>query len=130
MGNLRDFMKEFISMKFLWEASANAMASPGGKPGQQGSIIEAILPFVIIIAVFYLMVFMPQRKERKKREEMLKNVKTGDKIITTSGIYGEIVKVENDHIMVKVSDNNTKLKMLKSAVSVIENAQPTPPTVK
>jgi len=117
-------------MQFLWEASANAMAAPGGKQGQQGSIIEAILPFIIIIAVFYLMVFMPQRKERKKREEMLKNVKVGDKIITTSGIYGEIVKVENDHIMVKVSDNNTKLKMLKSAISVIENNQSALPAVK
>ncbi len=110
-------------MDFIISA-ANAMSAPGGaKPGAPApSIFEALLPFIIIIAVFYLMVFMPQRKERKKREALLQNVKPGDKIITTGGIYGEISKVENDHIIVKVSENNTKLKMLKSAISVILDA--------
>lgn len=104
--------------------AANAMSAPGGaKPGASApGGFETFLPFIIIIAVFYLIVFLPQRKEKKKRETLLQNLKPGDKIITTSGIYGEISKIENDIVFIKVSENNTKLKMLKSAVSIVLDA--------
>ncbi len=107
---------------------ASVVYAAGQAPAQQAaarqpSVFEMLFPFIIIIAVFYLMVFMPQRKERKKREEMLKNLKVGDKVITSGGIYGEIAKIENDVVYVKV-DNNVKLKMLKSVVSVIKDNTP------
>jgi len=105
---------------------ASVVYAAGQAPAQQAAARQPsvlLFPFIIIIAVFYLMVFMPQRKERKKREEMLKNLKVGDKVITSGGIYGEIAKIENDVVYVKV-DNNVKLKMLKSVVSVIKDNTP------
>jgi preprotein translocase subunit YajC len=61
---------------------------------------------------------MPQKKERKKRDQMINELKIGNKIITLSGIYGEITKVEDDFIMVKIGEN-TKVKMTRSAVSTV-----------
>ena len=101
-------------------SAAHAM---GPTPGQQGasqpSLLANIIPIVLIIAIFYIIVFLPEKKRKKTHEQMLNNLKSGDKIITTSGIYGEISKVENDHYMLKISDNNTKIKIMKTAVSIV-----------
>ena len=101
-------------------SAAHAMGpAPGQGGGGQASLFANLIPIVIIIAVFYILVFLPEKKRKKNHEAMLNNLKAGDKIITTAGIYGEISKVENDHYMLKISDNNTKIKILKTAVSVV-----------
>jgi len=106
-------------MEFFSSTAFAMSPPPAQKTGApQPSIIEALFPFIIIIAIFYFLVFLPQRKERKKHQEMLNSIKTGDKVITTAGIYGEISKVETDHLIVKVADN-VKLKMLKSSISTV-----------
>jgi len=79
----------------------------------------AFMPFIIIIGVFYLIVFLPQKKEKKRKETMLANIKPGDEILTTSGIYGKIVKLETDYVMIRVNDNGMQLKILRNSVSIV-----------
>ncbi|NLW09174.1 MAG: preprotein translocase subunit YajC [Firmicutes bacterium] len=74
---------------------------------------------IVVFAVFWIMMVMPQRKQQKKREAMLNALKKGDKVITIGGIHGEITKIDGDDILLRVGDK-VELKMLRSAVSRVK----------
>ena len=68
--------------------------------------IGAFLPLILIIGVFYILLIRPQQKKVKQHSEMLKNLRRGDKIITSGGIIGTINKVaDNRELNVEVSEN-------------------------
>jgi preprotein translocase subunit YajC len=76
-----------------------------------------LLPFVLIFVVFYFLLIAPQRKRQKQLEGMLKNLKSGDKITTSSGIIGVIVSIKDKTVSIRSAD--TKLEVLKSAISEV-----------
>ncbi len=89
--------------------------------GQGQSFVSTLIFFALIFVVFYFMILRPQQKRQKEREKMLTAVKKGDKIVTSGGIHGKVTSVDEKTVLVEV-DNNVTLKMEKSAVSVIVNA--------
>jgi preprotein translocase subunit YajC len=93
-------------------------AAPGARPSPQGSMLTALIPFVLVFAIFYLLIILPQRKKQKRHLEMVENLKPGDRIITTGGIYGTIMGVAKDRIEVKIAAN-TKIEITKGAIGVI-----------
>ncbi|MCS7163005.1 MAG: preprotein translocase subunit YajC [Bacteroidia bacterium] len=70
---------------------------------------------VAIIAVFYFFIILPQRRQQKREQEFRNSLKKGDKVITNSGIYGEIVAVEGDTLLLEV-DKNVKLRVERGAI--------------
>ncbi|MDR0747449.1 MAG: preprotein translocase subunit YajC [Helicobacteraceae bacterium] len=84
--------------------------------GQTGDLLQSILPFVVLFAIFYFLVIYPQQKQQKKHREMIEALTRGDKIITSGGIYAEVVKAEADHLKVKIADDVT-IKLSKEFVS-------------
>jgi preprotein translocase subunit YajC len=69
-----------------------------------GDIFVSLLPLVVLFAIFYFIVIRPQSVEAKKHKEMVEGLAKGDKIITTGGLYAEVVKSEEDFIKVKLND--------------------------
>jgi preprotein translocase subunit YajC len=94
-------------MNFLY-----AQAPQAGQP----SLLASLLPLIILFAIFYFLVILPQQRQAKKHKEMVENLKKGDKIITTGGIIAEIVKNEPEFLKVKINDN-VEVKLDKSAVA-------------
>jgi len=82
------------------------------------SLISSLLPFVLIILVFYFLILRPQQRKQKEREKLLSGVQKGDKVITSGGIHGTVEGIEDNTILVKISDN-VKVKMEKGAISTI-----------
>ncbi len=84
---------------------------------QQGGGIAAFLPFILIMFIIYFLMIRPQTKRQKEKDEMRKNIKKGDKIITMGGIYGTVqgIKEKNRKIVLKV-DNNTNITINTTAV--------------
>ncbi len=82
------------------------------------SLVSSLLPFILIIAVFYFLILRPQQKRQKERAKLLEGVKKGDKIITSGGIHGTVEGVEDDSVLVKIADN-VKVKMDKGAIGTI-----------
>jgi preprotein translocase subunit YajC len=78
----------------------------------------------LIFAIFYFILIMPMKSKQKKAEEMIKGLKTGDKVIINPGIFGTIVAVEDDSFQVRV-DDKARLKVLKSAGSGLQGPNPT-----
>tara|TARA_B100000579_G_C22784560_1_gene831188 strand:+ start:552 stop:878 length:327 start_codon:yes stop_codon:yes gene_type:complete len=89
-----------------------------GQAQQGGSGIAAFLPFILIMFIIYFLMIRPQTKRQKEKDEMRKNIKKGDKIITMGGIYGVVqgFKGQNSQVIIKV-DNNTNLTLNKTAIA-------------
>lgn len=62
------------------------------------------VPYLLIFAVFWFLLIAPQRKIQKAKEELRKNLKKGDRVVTAGGLHGEVVKVEENKVVLKVSD--------------------------
>jgi len=78
--------------------------------------VAQFLPLILLFGIFYFLIIRPQQKQQKEHAEMLEALKKGDKILTTGGIYAEIVKVEEDFIKIKLNDT-TIVKLDKAFVS-------------
>ena len=84
-----------------------------------------LLPFVLIFGVFYFIVIMPAKKQQKKKDAMIAGLKKGDRIVTNGGIHGSVSTVEEQSLLVKVSEN-TKIRISKSAVAGLVGSDGTP----
>ncbi len=76
---------------------------------------------LIFIGGFYLLVMVPQRKQ-KAWTEMLEKIKSGDQIVTTGGIRGTVVSVRDDVMQLRIAPDNVKLEFSKSAIASVTTA--------
>ena len=83
---------------------------------QQGNALFQLLPFIIIFVIFYLLLFLPMRRRQKKHQEMLSKLTKGDRIVTSGGIFGTVLAVDNDVLTLKIADN-VKIQVARSAVA-------------
>jgi preprotein translocase subunit YajC len=104
-----------------WKIAANlaVLARAQGQP----SGIGMFLPLILIMGIFYFLMIMPAQRRQKKVNEMLKNLKTGDKVITSSGIYGTIVGLEDDSVQLRIAEQ-VKIKMSRSAIAGLQAEPP------
>jgi len=89
---------------------------------QQPSGVPQFLVLLIIIGIFYLIVFLPARRRQKKLQEMIDNLKAGDKIITSGGIYGTIVGFKDDRIQLRVAEN-VKIELSRNSVTALQRSE-------
>ena len=88
----------------------------GGGAGGFGSLL---IPLGLMFGIMYFLVIMPQQRQRKKLQEMLGAVKNGDKVVTTSGIYGTINGIDGDTYILKIADN-VKIRIARAAIAQVE----------
>jgi preprotein translocase subunit YajC len=88
---------------------------------QPGGII-AFLPLIFILAIFYLIVFLPARRRQKKLQDMIESLKAGDKVVTTGGIYGTIVGFRGDRIQLRIAEN-VKIELSRNAVTALQSPE-------
>lgn len=93
----------------------------------QGNILFSILPFVLIIAIFYFFIIRPQNKKQKETEKMISALKKGDKIVTIGGIHGVVNSTKEKTVVVKV-DSNTSIEINRSAVAAVVTNPPAKPS--
>jgi len=83
---------------------------------QQGSLIGALMPMILLFAIFYFLIIRPQNKQRKEHAEMIASLKKGDKIVTVGGLIAVVVKPEEDYFKIKLNDD-TVVKLDKNYVA-------------
>jgi preprotein translocase subunit YajC len=93
------------------------LLAQGAEP--TSSIWITMLPMVAIFAIFYFLLIWPVRKRQKALQQLVENLKRGDRVVTNGGIYGEVAAVEGPVIHLKVADN-LKIRVAKSAISGLE----------
>ena len=101
--------------------SAYAMGAAGSSGGSSNAI-GALLPFVLMFAVLYLLILRPQMKKQKAQQRMIDELEKGDQIVTSGGLHGVIQNVKDDILVVKVADN-VKVEISRAAVSRVKNKE-------
>jgi preprotein translocase subunit YajC len=86
---------------------------------QPSNTIALFAPYILIALVFYFLLFMPMQRQKKKQQQMLRDLKSGDTVITTGGIVGTITTADSDTIVLRVKPDNLKLQFSRSAVSTL-----------
>jgi preprotein translocase subunit YajC len=84
-----------------------------------GSGLLTFLPLIVIMVIFYVMLILPAQRRQKKTNEMLSSLKSGDKVLTSGGIYGTIVGLEAEAVQLRIADQ-VKVKVARSAITGIQ----------
>jgi preprotein translocase subunit YajC len=85
--------------------------------------IALFAPYILIGVVFYFLLFMPMQRQKKRQQQMLRELKSGDNVVTSGGIVGTITAVDSDTIVLRVKPDNLKLQFARSAVSSVVPAE-------
>jgi preprotein translocase subunit YajC len=106
------------AMLFLFLAQ-----TPAASPSAPGSGLLGMLPFVFLIVIMYYVMIRPQMRRQKEQAKLVSALKTGDRVVTASGIHGLISNVKDTTVIVKVADN-VKIEMEKTAVTNVVKTNP------
>jgi preprotein translocase subunit YajC len=102
----------FVTSAIAQEATATAVKQP--------SLLASIAPLLIVMVIFYFLLIRPQSKRAKEHQELLKSLNKGDQVVTAGGIFGEVVKVDNDKgiIHIQVAEN-VKIKLKQDSITEV-----------
>jgi len=98
-------------------ATLLALAGPA-RPGEPNPLASLVM-MGLIFAIFYFVLILPMRRKQKKVEQLVKGLKSGDRVVLNAGIFGTIVGSEDDAFLVRI-DDKTRIKVLKSAVAGLQ----------
>jgi preprotein translocase subunit YajC len=111
-------------MMFAGPVFAMGMTADGASPLLQ------VVPFALILGIFYFIILLPARRKQQKVQEFLDSLKESDKVITTSGIYGQISRINGDKVQLQIADK-VRIDVSKAAIGgyqgqpqVVEGNQP------
>jgi preprotein translocase subunit YajC len=88
-----------------------------------GSLLQMLVPLAMVFAIFYFIVIVPSKRQQKKVQEFVDNLKVNDKVITTSGIYGQIMKLDDQSVQLQVADR-VNIKVAKASIGGIQGQPP------
>ena len=92
-----------------------AQSGGGVAPNDPRVMFFNFLPLILVFVIFYFLILRPQTKRQKETQKMIENLKKGDRVLSSGGIYGEVVDVKGDTVILRVAEN-VKLEFAKSAV--------------
>lgn len=81
--------------------------------------LVGFLPILLIFAIFYFLLFLPMQRQKKRQQQMLRELQSGQRVLTTGGILGTIVALEDDTLVLRVKPDNVKIQVARNAVSAV-----------
>jgi preprotein translocase subunit YajC len=102
-------------------AQTTTTAAPAASDSALGGLagFAGYAPMLLILVAFYVIFMLPQNKERKKREEMLKNIQRGDRVLTRGGHYGTVADMK-DHVLILKVNENSKVEVHRDYIDSVE----------
>ena len=87
------------------------------------SALTQLIPFALILGIFYFLILLPMKRRQKKIEEFQESLKVGDKIVTTGGIYGKVTRVTDKTLQVEIADR-VRIEISRAAVAGYQGQDP------
>ncbi|MDR2017648.1 MAG: preprotein translocase subunit YajC [Syntrophobacterales bacterium] len=94
---------------------AHAMGNMGGTGQGGGNQLMAFLPLILLFAVFYFLLIRPQQKKAKQQKQFLENLKKGDEVVTSGGLYGKITGITDNTVTLEIAEK-IRVRILKSSI--------------
>src|SRR6202158_4947380 len=82
-----------------------------------------VAPLIFIFGIFYFLLILPQQRRQKKREALLYQLKTGDKVTTSGGLRGTIIALKDDSVHLRVPPDNLRMEVTKASVTQVTTAE-------
>jgi preprotein translocase subunit YajC len=97
-------------------AWAQSAAGGGGvQPSDPRGMLLQFLPLILVFVIFYFLILRPQTQKQKEVQKMIQELKKGDRVVSSGGIYGEVVEVKPETLIIRVADN-VKMEFAKNSV--------------
>ncbi len=93
-----------------------AFAQAGQAAEAQQSPFMSLLPILLIFVIFYFLLIKPQKKTQQEHVKMLESLQKNDEIITSGGMHGTIIAIQDDVVTLRI-DDNVKIKIQKSSIA-------------
>jgi preprotein translocase subunit YajC len=98
-------------------------------PGAMDYLNSLIVPTMMIIAIMYFMMIRPQQKRLKEHRDMVASIRRGDSVVTSGGIIGKVVKVEDNELQVEIAEG-VRIKVLRATISEVRSKTEPAPAAK
>ena len=96
-----------------------------GMMGDGASPLLQLVPFALILGIFYFIILLPAKRKQQKVQEFLDNLKVNDRVITTSGIHGLITKIDDQAVHLEIADNpKVRIKVSRAAIGGLQGQPP------
>ncbi len=99
----------------------------GGEASGQGGGFGAFVPLVLMFVIFYFLLIRPQQKKQKEHRQMIGNLKQGDRVVTSGGLYGRITGITDTVVTLEISE---KVRVKVARGNIAGSTQPENPTTK
>ncbi len=100
---------------FLLDATTGT-ASDAAQAGGVGGMLTMALPLIIMVAAMYFLIIRPQKKKEKAEKQMRDNLQIGDEIVTIGGIYGRVISLKEDQIVIESKSDHSKMTIARWAM--------------
>lgn len=95
----------------------------GAPPGQQISPLIQLVPFALVLAIFYFIILLPMKRQKKKVQQFLGGLKVGDRVVTTGGIYGSLTKIGAQSVRLQIADK-VQIEVARAAIGGYQGQEP------
>lgn len=112
-------------MDWNWIGLAHAMGTGGTGGGGQGSGFAALVPLLLMFAIFYFLLIRPQQKKQKRHRELLSTLKRGDMVVTVGGLHGKITGLTDKVVTLEVAEK-IRVKVGRSYIAGMASQEPEP----
>jgi preprotein translocase subunit YajC len=94
-----------------------------GAPPEGGSLWIQFIPFALVIGIFYFIILLPAKRKQQKVQSFLDGLKVGDRVITTGGIYGQVIKATDQVVQLQVADK-IRIDVAKASIGGYQGQAP------
>ena len=88
-----------------------------------GSLLQMVVPLAMVFAIFYFIVIVPNKRQQKKVQEFLDGLKVNDKVITTSGIFGQVMRIDDQSVQLQIADK-VRIRLSRNAIVGYQGQDP------
>jgi len=113
-------------MTLLPPTVARLLLAMTQQPDSSSPAWVAFLPFVLVLAIFYFVILLPMKRRQKKVQQFLEALKVGDRVVTNSGIYGQITKISERTLQLQIADK-VRVEISKAAIAGYQGQEPVAP---
>jgi preprotein translocase subunit YajC len=102
-------------MKLMLPALAQ-VAAPSAAPSITEQLLQMLPMFILIVVIFYFLIYRPQKQQREKHKALLNELKKGDKVVTSGGIWGTVTNIGKETVTLQVAEN-AKIKVIRDHIA-------------
>jgi preprotein translocase subunit YajC len=97
-----------------------------GAPADGVSPWVQLMPFMLVLAIFYFIILLPMKRRQRKVQQFLDSLKVGDRVVTTSGIYGSITRIGEKSVQLQIADK-VRIEVARAAIGGYQGQEPVAP---